>query len=241
MVLAAGPGRRLRPWTDTLPKALLPVDGDRTILDISLSNFKKVGLEDVVVVTGYAAGRIAERRAQLESRHAIRLELIFNDMAAEWNNAYSLWSARKFFRHGVLLINGDTIAPARAMQSLLDADGDHEIVIALDEEKPLGEEEMKVCVSEGRLLTAISKQTCAADADGEYIGLMLIRPIAAERLAKALQATFERNPDLYYEDGLLEFAARGGRVGVAPIRGLEWVEVDDCADLVRAREVACRC
>ena len=36
-------------------------------------------------------------------------------------------------------------------------------------------------------------------------------------------------------------ADRGGRVGIAPIGEVEWVEVDDHADLVRAREVACRC
>ena len=34
MVLAAGAGRRLQPDTDNLPKTLLPVDGERTILDV---------------------------------------------------------------------------------------------------------------------------------------------------------------------------------------------------------------
>ncbi len=43
MVLAAGAGRRLRPYTDTLPKALVPVDDETTILDLTLSNFSKVG------------------------------------------------------------------------------------------------------------------------------------------------------------------------------------------------------
>src|SRR6185437_11887217 len=43
MVLAAGQGSRLRPDTDTLPKALLPVDGDITILDIALRNLAAIG------------------------------------------------------------------------------------------------------------------------------------------------------------------------------------------------------
>jgi choline kinase len=80
-----------------------------------------------------------------------------------------------------------------------------------------------------------------ASAVGEYIGLTLIEPHAAGALSDALKATFERDPQLYYEDGFQELADRGGRVGVAPIGTVDWVEVDDHADLARAREVACRC
>ena len=70
MVLAAGAGRRLAPYTDTLPKTLVPVDGDRTILDIALANLKAAGLDDVAVVTGYAAGAV--RGAQGGARAAPR-------------------------------------------------------------------------------------------------------------------------------------------------------------------------
>jgi len=94
MVLAAGAGRRLQPYTDTLPKTLVPVDGERTILDIALANLKAVGLDDVAVVTGYAAGAVADRKAALERAHGVRIELVFNPRAEEWNNAYSLWCAR---------------------------------------------------------------------------------------------------------------------------------------------------
>ncbi len=89
MVLAAGAGRRLRPYTDTLPKALVPVDGDTTILDIALRNLAAVDLRDVVVVVGYAAGAVEERREVLERRHGVNLTLVHNDKAEIWNNAYS--------------------------------------------------------------------------------------------------------------------------------------------------------
>jgi choline kinase len=111
----------------------------------------------------------------------------------------------------------------------------------VDTVKQLGEEEMKVHVSSEGLLDKINKSLYAPTAQGEYIGLTLINPAAAEKLADALEATWQRDPQLYYEDGFQEYADRGGRVGIAPIGSVEWVEVDDHADLAKAREVACRC
>jgi choline kinase len=240
MVLAAGAGKRLGPDTADLPKTLLPVDGDRTILDVALANLRRAGLDRAVVVTGFAAGRLDERKVELERRHGLELDLVFNPKAEEWNNAYSLWYARDRFAEGVLLVNGDTVHPASVEESLLAARGE-DIVIAVDQEKPLGDEEMKVHVTEEGLLDRIHKSLDPATAHGEYIGLTLIEPSAAAGLAEALEATFRRDPQLYYEDGFQEFADRGGRVGIAPIGAVEWVEVDDHADLARAREVACRC
>ena len=239
MVLAAGAGRRLQPLTDDLPKTLLPVDGDRTILDIALANLKHVGLDEVVVVTGFAAHRITEAKADLERRHGVRLELVFNPKAEEWNNAYSLWCAREALAEGAVLVNGDTVHPASVEEGVLDARGP-ELVLAVDDQKPLGAEEMKLHVTADGHMDRINKSLDPGTAHGEYIGVTLIEAPAAARLADALEATWRRDPGLYYEDGFQEFADRGGRIGIAPIGVVDWVEVDDHADLARAREVACR-
>src|SRR3954449_9976008 len=241
MVLAAGAGRRLGEDTAELPKTLLPVDGDRTILDVALANFASVGLAEAVIVTGFAAERIGERLPELSERHGLHLDTVFNPKALEWNNAYSLWCAREHFGRGVLLANGDTVHPPSVELTLLDARDGHELLIAVDQSKPLGAEEMKVHVSDAGMLERINKGLDPASAHGEYIGLTLIEPAAADRLADALQTTFERDPQLYYEDGFQEYADRGGRVGIASVGGLEWVEVDDQRDLDKAREVAWRC
>ena len=241
MVLAAGAGRRLGADTAELPKTLLPVDGDRTILDIALGNLAAVGLERAAVVTGYAAEQIESRVPELEERHGIAVETIYNPKALEWNNAYSLWIARETFHEGVLLVNGDTVHPPSVEETLLAADDGTGITIAVDTVKPLGAEEMKVHVSAEGYLDRINKALDPATSQGEYIGLTLIKPEGAQGLADALEATWRRDPGLYYEDGFQEYADRGGRVGTAPIGEVEWVEVDDHADWARAREVACRC
>jgi choline kinase len=244
MVLAAGAGRRLRPDTDFLPKALLPVDGETTILDIALRNLAAVGLTEVAVVVGYAAGAVADRVIELEKRHGVTLELVYNDRAEEWNNAYSLWLAREHFSRGALLVNGDTVHPVSVEQALLAAaerDGQPDLVLAIDDVKQLADEEMKVVLDERGLLARITKQMDPRQADGEYIGATLISPAAAISLADALEATWRRDPGLYYEDGYQELADRGGEIGAVPIGAVDWVEVDDHRDLMRAREIAARC
>jgi choline kinase len=239
LVLAAGPGRRLHPLTDALPKTLLPLCDGRTILDRALANLRAVGLEDVVVVTGFAAERLEERASGLERSHGLRLELVFNELAEEWNNAYSLWLARETFANGALLVNGDTVHPRSVEETLLAARGP-DVLLAVDQEKQLGEEEMKILLSEDGALTRISKEIDPAGAAGEYIGVALIEPAAAGPLADALETTWRRDPSLYYEDGFQELADRGGTIHVGPIGAVDWVEVDDHADLARAREIECR-
>jgi choline kinase len=246
MVLAAGAGRRLRPDTDGLPKALLPVaragqGGPVTILDIALRNLAAVGLRDVTVVVGYAAGAVRDRAAALEAEHDVRLTLVDNDRAEEWNNAYSLWLAREHFAAGALLVNGDTVHPVSVEKTLLGAAGQAGIVLAVDDVKRLADEEMKVVTGPDGRLTRITKLMDPAQAHGEYIGATLIDPAAAAPLADALEATWRRDPSLYYEDGYQELADRGAFIGVAPIGEVEWVEVDNHDDLRRARQIAARC
>src|SRR5690349_24700881 len=156
MVLAAGAGRRLRPETDALPKALLPVDGDVTILDIALRNLAAVGLRDVTVVVGYAADAVRVRAPALEAEHGVWLTLVYNDKAEEWNNAYSLWLAREHFAQGALLVNGDTVHPAAVEHTLL-ANRGPGILLAIDKVKKLADEEMKAVFAADGRLTRITK------------------------------------------------------------------------------------
>ena len=196
MVLAAGASRRLRPDTDALPKTLLPVDGQDTILDIALRNLAAAGLSEVVIVVGHAAEAIAGRAADLERRHGVTLTLLHNERALEWNNAYSLWLARDHFARGVLLVNGDTVHPVSVEKTLLAAGGESAagVIIAVDDVKALAEEEMKVVLDGRGLLSKITKKMDPAQAYGEYIGATLIQPSAAGPLAEALEATWRRDP-----------------------------------------------
>ncbi|MFI9742203.1 sugar phosphate nucleotidyltransferase [Streptomyces sp. NPDC052494] len=241
LVLAAGAGRRLRPYTDTLPKALVPVDGETTILDGTLKNFAEIGLTEVAIVVGYRKEAVYARKEALEAKYGLTITLVDNDKAEEWNNAYSLWCAREVLKRGVILANGDTVHPVSVEETLLAARGNgQKIILALDTVKSLADEEMKVITAEDKGVQRITKLMDPATATGEYIGVTLIEAEAAEELADALKATFERDPDLYYEDGYQELVNRGFTVDVAPIGDVKWVEIDNHDDLAKGREIACQ-
>ncbi|MDH3715166.1 MAG: nucleotidyltransferase family protein [Gammaproteobacteria bacterium] len=62
MLLAAGRGKRMRPLTDHLPKALLPV-GDKTLIEHHLLALAKAGIDDIVINTSYLGSLLREALA----------------------------------------------------------------------------------------------------------------------------------------------------------------------------------
>lgn len=59
MILAAGFGTRLKPITDTIPKALLLYNG-KTLLEHSLGHLKDHGIVDVIINVHHFAGKIID-------------------------------------------------------------------------------------------------------------------------------------------------------------------------------------
>ncbi|MET8289110.1 sugar phosphate nucleotidyltransferase [Streptomyces sp. NPDC048448] len=246
LVLAAGAGRRLRPYTDSLPKALVPVgpagiEDSITVLDLTLGNFAEIGLTEVGIIVGYRKEAVYDRKAALEEKYGLRITLIDNDKAEEWNNAYSLWCGRDALTDGVILANGDTVHPVSVERTLLAARGDGKrIILALDTVKKLADEEMKVVVDPDKGVRKITKLMEPSEASGEYIGVTLIEGEAAADLADALKTVWETDPQQFYEHGYQELVNRGFRIDVAPIGDVKWVEIDNHEDLAKGREIACQ-
>ncbi len=254
MVLAAGEARQLRPDTDRIPAALLEVADGVTLLDRTLAQLAAAGLTEIVIVTGHGSAAVADLMTDLEGRHGVSLDLVHNDRAAEWGDAYSVWLAREYFGRGVLLVDGDVLLPASVPAALLaaaEADGHADMIIAADQlgsvqrDRPArqvpgaaAERDTKIVLDPGGLLIRIGRKVDIADADGRFLGATVIKPVAAVLLADALEATWRRDPARSYEDGYQELIDRGGAVVVAPAMAAGWIQVADHADLRRARELA---
>lgn len=58
VILAGGLGSRLKPFTDIIPKPLIPISGERSVLEIQISNLKKHGFTDIIIATSYKSNLI---------------------------------------------------------------------------------------------------------------------------------------------------------------------------------------
>ena len=77
MILAAGRGTRLRPFTDQLPKCLMPING-RPILEWWLSRLMDIGIEGVLINTHYRADQV--NRYLSTSRFGSYVDVVFEPM-----------------------------------------------------------------------------------------------------------------------------------------------------------------
>ena len=57
VILAGGKGTRLAPYTRIFPKPMMPI-GDKTILEVLLTQLKYAGVKEVIITVGHMAGLI---------------------------------------------------------------------------------------------------------------------------------------------------------------------------------------
>ena len=220
--LAAGEGRRLRPLTERLPKAMIELDGV-SLAERALTSLRAAGIDEVVAVTGHCPEALA-RVGQLidEPRH--------NPRFADAGNVYSLWCARDVVARGCYVVNSDVLFEDEIARRLV-ALGDSALLCSASH--GVDQESMKA-VSEDGLLRRLSKSV-PVDENPEYIGLTRIDPADGPALAEILERFTERGlTDDYYEAAIEQLA--GNRpVRVERVDGLAWIEIDDHDDLARAR------
>lgn len=77
VILAGGLGTRLRPFTEVIPKPLLPI-GEKAILEIQIEHLKRFGFNEIFLATNYKADYI-EKFFGDGSRYGVRLTISKED------------------------------------------------------------------------------------------------------------------------------------------------------------------
>ena len=107
MVLAAGLGTRLRPLTDSRPKALVEVGG-RTLLEITLERLRRFGIQHVIIDMHHLAGQI-EEFLRKHNNFGMHIELSFEetllDTGGGLKRAAWFFDSEPFVLHNVDVIS----------------------------------------------------------------------------------------------------------------------------------------
>jgi len=107
IIMAAGKGERLRPFTEWLPKTLLPIGG-RSIMEILLANLRQAGISQAVIIYGHL-GETLQRFLGDGSRYG--LELIFREQMERLGTAHAVMQAADLISaqdDAVMVMAGDT-------------------------------------------------------------------------------------------------------------------------------------
>jgi NDP-sugar pyrophosphorylase family protein len=247
IIVAAGMGRRLAPYTDSMPKCLVPIAGKPMIVR-AIEAFRAAGVEDVVVIRGYKADVLEARRGELGD-----VRFVENDEFRSNNILQSLFKARHELDSSFYVTYGDIVFGREVVTSLRDAPGDVSLIIDRDfatvyegrTEHPLSEAEVAAVDGTSGLVTHVGKRSCPVErAWGEFIGLAKITVRGARamtdahaKLAAAGGPPFPRNTwaNAYLTDLFEHLIAGGFPVTPVPIRG-RWREIDTVQDLQRAEQ-----
>jgi choline kinase len=236
LILAAGVGRRLaqsHPPDQHLPKALLRFGG-LTLLARHIKILRDAGVPDIALVLGYGEDHV---RAELATLDGDPPAVVVNPDYRR-GSVVSLHTGRHVLCGGtpVILMDADVLYDARLMARLLESDRVN--CLLLDRDIEPGDEPVKLCVTEGRIVDFHKRPRVTHDWHGESVGFFRFSPDAARELARRAEVYVESGlGEMEYEEPIRDMmlASPPDRFGFEDISGLPWTEIDFPEDVETAR------
>ena len=107
VILAGGLGTRLRPFTEIIPKPLLPV-GEKSVLEIQIERLKKFGFDEIFLATNYKSDYI-ENFFGDGSRYGVKLYISKEEKPLSTAGPIKLLK-EKLDDDDFLVMNGDILS-----------------------------------------------------------------------------------------------------------------------------------
>lgn len=239
IILAAGQGTRLRPFTDDRPKCMVELKG-KPLLHHQLEVLEqcKVQKQDIALAAGYLQ----------EALVAPGIKQYRNEQYATTNMVSTLFAAEDFMQAGgdLIISYGDIVYQPEVFEKLLASEGDLVIAADLDwydlwkmrMENPLDDAETFKMTQKGKVLELGKKLEKHEDAQAQYIGLI---KVSANKVADFIQhyhamdkqATYDgENFNNMYMTSLIQNIIDSGWCVQAALINRGWIEVDSVEDII---------
>lgn len=198
VILCGGLGKRMRPYTDLLPKPMIPVNG-RPFLECLVEQLREQGIARIVLLTGY-------RAAQIESHfgdgHRFGLAITYSQGPVEWDTGRRLWEARARLDPRFLLLYSDNFVPFR-LYGLLEFHRDKRRMLSL---LLCAKANGNIKVGSDGIVQHYDSSRSSADLDHVEIGFMVVERDAVLSLIE--------DPDISFSRVLARLASCGELAGL---------------------------
>jgi choline kinase len=234
IILSAGQGRRLLPFTKEEPKCLLAVDGDRSVLELQLRALASCGITQVTIMVGFGMDRV-EHFLATHPIAGLNVRTRYNPFFATTNNLVTCWLASAEMTEDCVLLNGDTLFDPEVLNLLLTSP-EAPVTLVINRKPEYDDDDMKVSLKGGRKLKAVGKTLPPSTVHGESIGLMMFRGVGVLAFRDALDVTI-REPEalqMWYLS-VINSLCPSSLVDTVSMEGLWWAEIDTCEDLAKVR------
>ena len=105
VILAGGLGTRLKPFTEVIPKPLLPI-GEKAVLEIQIERFHRFGVDEIYLATSYKSDYI-EKFFGDGSRYGVKLSISREEIPL--GTAGPLTLLRNQLTEPFIVMNGDIL------------------------------------------------------------------------------------------------------------------------------------
>jgi|GEM_PF-1537251 len=223
LILAAGDGTRLLPFTKDKPKVMIKIYGV-PILERSLHVLKNVGVKRVIIVIGYKGEVIKKHFGDKWGR----MEIIYKE--TDWYEDGILKSAIKAkdaFKNRFIFLCGDTIPEEKSLKLALEKEGD--IVISV---RNLNEDSVVAQVSKIGTVKNIGMRKEMKKFNATVAGISVNDPVFFDAVEDCV-----KNNKFDRPDAITWMIKKGYKVNSFDISNGTLLEIDSFHDLKRAKKV----
>ena len=231
IVLAAGKGSRLGSHTKKIPKVLIPLVNDKTILDYHMLNANaEPAIAKTIVVSGFGDEYI---RSFVNSHPAAkRVDILFNPFYGFSGPLGSLWMVGdKYLSEDFIICNGDTFFGSDFLVKLSRI-SEPGMYLGIDRSAEVQEDDMKVILEEDKI-KEVSKKIPSEMAEAISTGMLMVKGESFRtRFFDALYTLVHEERNIKNNTPWHQLVnTLSGQVNATDMTGMAWHEVDTPEDL----------
>jgi len=168
IICAAGNSTRMGVLTRNTPKSLLPIIGEKTIIENLVNGLSIDIVSEIIIITGYLNKAISNRLGS--HCNGVKISYVYNNEFLTTNNMYSLFLAKNKIDEDVIFVSGDVYISELTIKDFLKNPNQNSILIDNNSEYFNDNDPVKVKIYEDQIV-AIDKNMSWEDINGVAIGV----------------------------------------------------------------------